>query len=117
MVQPVAFHVVMLSSLALLLLAQGRVLCGVSGPVDAEDRSVAIPLKNERGRSLSLLMGKCLLQPFSLRHCGWRKVDSPEILFHSVGFEKLDPIRIDTLTLCAHLCDYSGRKLSVASVL
>jgi hypothetical protein len=63
------------------------------------------------------LWGKCLLQPFSLRHCGWRKVDSPEILFHSVGFEKLDSIRIDTLAWCANLCDYSGRELNVASVL
>jgi hypothetical protein len=51
MAQPIAFHVVMLSSLALLLLAQRRVLCGVSGPVDGEHRSVAIPLKAKgRGR-------------------------------------------------------------------
>lgn len=42
MVQPVAFHLVMLSSLALLFLAQGRVLCGASGPVDG-DRSVTSP--------------------------------------------------------------------------
>ena len=52
MAQPVAFHVVMLSSLALLLLAQRRVLCGASGPVDGEDRSVAIPLKTKRGGRL-----------------------------------------------------------------
>jgi hypothetical protein len=52
MVQPVAFHVVMLSSLALLLLTQGRVLCGASGPVDGEDRSVAIPLKTKGGGCL-----------------------------------------------------------------
>jgi hypothetical protein len=57
MVQPVAFYVVMLSSLALLVLAPGRVLCGASGPVDGEDRSVAIPLENERRRSLSLFDG------------------------------------------------------------
>jgi len=48
MVQPVAFHVVMLSSLALLFLAQGRVLCGASGPVDG-DRSVTIPLETKGG--------------------------------------------------------------------
>src|SRR5580704_6953446 len=52
MLQPVAFHVVMLSSLALLVLAQGRVLCGASGPVDGEDRSVAIPLKTKGGGCL-----------------------------------------------------------------
>src|SRR5580693_6823172 len=52
MVQPVAFHVVMLSSLALLLLTQGRVLCGASGPVDGEDRSVAIPLETKGGGRL-----------------------------------------------------------------
>ena len=57
MAQPVAFHVIMLSSLALLLLAQRRVLCGASGPVDGEDRSVAIPLKT-KGEVASLLMGK-----------------------------------------------------------
>ena len=52
MVQPVAFHVVMLSSLALLLLARGRVLCGASGPVDGEDRSVTIPLETKGGGRL-----------------------------------------------------------------
>jgi hypothetical protein len=117
MVQPLAFHVVMLSSPALLFLAQGRVLCGARGPVDSA-QSVTISPRNEGGLSLHLLMGeKCLLQPFSLRHRGWRKVDSPEILFHRVGIEKLDPIGIDTLTLCADQADDSGRKLGVASVL
>ena len=58
MAQPVAFHVVMFSSLTLLLLAQGRVLYGASGPVDGEDRSVTIPLETKGGRPRSLLMGK-----------------------------------------------------------
>jgi hypothetical protein len=58
MAQPVAFHVVMLSSLALLLLAQRRVLCGASGPVDGEDRSVAIPLKTKGGGCLVYRWGK-----------------------------------------------------------
>jgi hypothetical protein len=48
MVQPVAFHVVMLSSLAPLFLAQGRVLYRASGPVDG-DRSVTIPLETKGG--------------------------------------------------------------------
>ena len=48
MEQPVAFHVVMLSSLAPLFLAQGRVLCRASGPVDG-DRSVTIPLETKGG--------------------------------------------------------------------
>ena len=85
-------------------------------PLTATDLS---PFRQKREGELasSIDGGKRLLQPFSLRHCGWRKVDSPEILFHSVRIEKLDPIRIDTLTLCADQADYSGRKMSVASVL
>jgi hypothetical protein len=49
MVQPVAFHVVMLSSLARLLLAQGHVLLRRQRTVDGEDRSVTIPLERKGG--------------------------------------------------------------------